>query len=105
MYELHVRHTLTSYIHLSGPSWETSTSTLLQVLVSIQAMILCDEPWYNEPGREMSYSRDATSGPSKAYNQTLRQHVRELYVRILCETYTDFVHSPLDCAGCNAGMA
>ncbi|KAE9964581.1 hypothetical protein BLS_008218 [Venturia inaequalis] len=28
-------------------------STLLQLLISIQAMILCAEPWYNEPGREV----------------------------------------------------
>lgn len=36
----------------SGPSWQPNKSTILQVLVSIQAMILCGEPWYNEPGRE-----------------------------------------------------
>lgn len=28
-------------------------STLLQLFISIQAMILCSEPWYNEPGREV----------------------------------------------------
>jgi ubiquitin-protein ligase len=34
-----------------GEPWNPNQSTLLQVLVSIQAMILCEEPWYNEPGK------------------------------------------------------
>ena len=33
----------------SGPGWVPGKSTLLQVLVSIQAMILCEEPIANEP--------------------------------------------------------
>ncbi|OAA65622.1 ubiquitin-conjugating enzyme [Niveomyces insectorum RCEF 264] len=35
-----------------GQSWHAEHSTLLQILVSIQAMIFCEEPYYNEPGRE-----------------------------------------------------
>ena len=35
-----------------GPKWNPSHSTPLQVLVSIQAMVFCEEPWYNEPGYE-----------------------------------------------------
>ena len=34
----------------SGPGWVPGRSTLLQVLISIQSMILCDEPYLNEPG-------------------------------------------------------
>ncbi|KAI0371531.1 ubiquitin conjugating enzyme family protein [Pilatotrama ljubarskyi] len=34
----------------SGPGWIPGKSTLLQVLISIQSMILCDEPYLNEPG-------------------------------------------------------
>ncbi|KAF2446851.1 UBC-like protein [Karstenula rhodostoma CBS 690.94] len=34
-----------------GEPWNPAESTLLQVLVSIQAMILCEDPWYNEPGK------------------------------------------------------
>ncbi|KAI0321805.1 hypothetical protein OF83DRAFT_1097239 [Amylostereum chailletii] len=34
----------------SGPGWVAGRSTLLQVLISIQSMILCDEPYLNEPG-------------------------------------------------------
>ncbi|KAK3626163.1 hypothetical protein LTR56_019951 [Elasticomyces elasticus] len=50
----------------AGEAWEPKKSTILQVLVSIQAMIFCDEPWYNEPGR--STNRDA----SLRHNQELQ---------------------------------
>ena len=36
----------------SGPGWVPGTSTLLQVLLSIQALILVDQPFFNEPGFE-----------------------------------------------------
>ncbi|KAK4446778.1 hypothetical protein QBC34DRAFT_410814 [Podospora aff. communis PSN243] len=50
-----------------GQGWEPNKSTLLQVLVSIQAMILNDQPWYNEPGRELTVA-DARS---KKYNKEI----------------------------------
>ena len=34
----------------AGPGWDPQHSTLLQVLVSIQALILVPDPYYNEPG-------------------------------------------------------
>ncbi|KAF7191160.1 putative ubiquitin-conjugating enzyme protein 17, partial [Pseudocercospora fuligena] len=37
----------------SGEPWDSEKSTLRQVLVSIQAMIFCETPYLNEPGREM----------------------------------------------------
>jgi ubiquitin-protein ligase len=36
----------------AGPSWNPAQSTLLQVLVSIQSLILVPEPFFNEPGFE-----------------------------------------------------
>lgn len=36
-----------------GQRWDPNSSTLLQVLVSIQAMVFCEEPYYNEPGHEL----------------------------------------------------
>ncbi|OTA76487.1 hypothetical protein M434DRAFT_42482, partial [Hypoxylon sp. CO27-5] len=52
----------------SGEPWRASQSTLLQVLVSIQSMILCEQPWYNEPGRE-DYENKAQSAK---YNNDVR---------------------------------
>ena len=51
-----------------GERWQPGKSTILQVLVSIQSMIFCDEPWYNEPGRE----RSRNDAQSKAYNAAVR---------------------------------
>jgi len=54
-----------------GPGWIAGRSTLLQVLISIQSMILCEEPYLNEPGW-------ATSGgtpQSKAYSANVRRMV------------------------------
>jgi hypothetical protein len=36
--------------------------------VSIQSMILCEEPWYNEPGREVAQSQ----AQSTRYNNEVR---------------------------------
>lgn len=52
----------------SGEPWRPYQSTLLQVLVSIQSMILCEQPWYNEPGRE-DYVNKALSAK---YNNDVR---------------------------------
>lgn len=51
-----------------GESWSVS-STLRQVMLSIQALILCQEPFYNEPGDEaLNGTRDGAAH-SKMYNE------------------------------------
>lgn len=57
----------------SGEPWRPDISTLLQVFVSIQSMVFCDEPWCNEPGRE----NQVGSGPSLSYNRTIRMLTME----------------------------
>jgi len=57
-----------------GPGWNAETSTLLQLLVSLQGMVLVDYPLENEPGHEgMSQEAD-----SLAYNKGIR-HATLLY--------------------------
>ncbi|KAF4604796.1 hypothetical protein EYR40_003578 [Pleurotus pulmonarius] len=53
-----------------GPNegWVPYKSTLLQVLVSIQSMILIDLPWFNEPGRGKA---TADCKPSNDYNKEI----------------------------------
>jgi len=53
----------------SGPGWDPQVSTILQVLVSIQAMVFVDYPYTNEP----SYESQGQSEQSHAYNKGLRQ--------------------------------
>lgn len=55
----------------SGPSW-TPASTLLQVLVSIQSLILVPEPFFNEPGLEKQMGTACGKKQSNSYNSTVR---------------------------------
>jgi ubiquitin-protein ligase len=45
-----------------GEAWEPGTSTLLQVIVSIQGLVLVDEPYYQEAG----YEKQAAGGSEEA---------------------------------------
>lgn len=58
----------------SGPGWNPKESTLLQVLVSIQALIFVNEPYFNEPGYESSKNTPYGVQRSEAYNLNIRQH-------------------------------
>lgn len=56
-----------------GEPWKPGESTLLQVLITLQAMILCEEPWYNEPGREALYHHETKNGQAAVYNQNIHE--------------------------------
>jgi ubiquitin-protein ligase len=58
----------------SGPGWVSGHSTLLQVLVSIQSLILVPDPYYNEPAHERVRETEHGAALSKAYNQDIRKH-------------------------------
>lgn len=51
-----------------GEQWN-ETSTLLQVLISIQSLILCSEPYYNEPGYERMYGTPQGDSESLKYSE------------------------------------
>ncbi|KAJ1253779.1 hypothetical protein BS78_03G004500 [Paspalum vaginatum] len=50
--------------------WGKSNSTMLQVLVSIQGLVLNDKPYFNEPGNKNTAKTVAGEKNSLAYNQT-----------------------------------
>jgi len=52
-----------------GEQWNAETSTIIQVLVSIQSLILCAEPYYNEPGFERNYGTSVGNAESNRYNE------------------------------------
>jgi len=58
----------------SCEKWNPAQSTMLQVLISIQALVLNEKPFYNEPG----YERNANSAEGLAnaldYNDTAFQY-------------------------------
>jgi ubiquitin-protein ligase len=56
-----------------GESW-TSSSTILQVLLSIQSIIFCEEPYFNEPGYERERGTEKGKIISNKYNEPVRFH-------------------------------
>ena len=56
-----------------GESWHPKTSTLLQVLMSIQALILVPDPFFNEPGYERNRGTPEGNAQSRSYNETIRE--------------------------------
>lgn len=57
-----------------GEKWNPQTSTLLQILVSIQSQILVENPFYNEPGYESSYNTTSGKMQSEEYNQNIQYY-------------------------------
>jgi len=52
--------------------WNSQTSTLQQLLISVQSQIFIDKPYLNEPGYESRYSKEQ----SIIYNNTYNLYVR-----------------------------
>lgn len=51
-----------------GPSWDCKKSSLLQVLISLQALVLVEKPYYNEPG----FDESPDKGECEEYSQQQR---------------------------------
>jgi len=54
-----------------GEKWNPKTSTFLQVLISIQSLILVENPYFNEPGWEKEMHTKKGQINSKKYNEPL----------------------------------
>lgn len=57
-----------------GPGWVSGQSTLLQVLISIQSLILVPDPYFNEPAYEILRGTPQGDAKNKAYNQIIRSY-------------------------------
>jgi ubiquitin-protein ligase len=56
-----------------GPGWDPVRSTLLQVLISIQSLIMVDEPFFNEPSFQTRLGTPQGNAASSSYNATVRE--------------------------------
>ncbi|GAX26100.1 baculoviral IAP repeat-containing protein 6 [Fistulifera solaris] len=78
----------------SGPGWEPNKSTLLQVLISIQAMVLVKDPYFNEPGFHPNQHNAAEK--SEQYNRQIRSYTTTYALRdmlkhlISSDLYSEF---------------
>ena len=60
-----------------GEKWNNKTSSFLQVLVSIQSLILVDKPYFNEPGYERIMNTLEGDTKSFEYNEEIRYYTIE----------------------------
>jgi len=75
-----------------GEKWIPEQSTILQVLNSIQSLILIDEPYYNEPGWERYRGTPEGINKVKTYNNSIR-----LYT--MTHSMNDAMERPSDYGG------
>jgi baculoviral IAP repeat-containing protein 6 len=70
-------------------TWNINNSTLIQIYISIQAQILIDKPYYNEPG----YEQQSSVLKSTEYNNNIRLYTMKYAMLDLLqkpETYSQF---------------
>eukprot|EP00038_Savillea_parva_P013187 m.209416 g.209416 ORF g.209416 m.209416 type:complete len:957 (-) comp24598_c0_seq1:113-2983(-) len=53
----------------NGPGWDPKTSSILQLLLSVQGLVLVDEPYFNEPGFEKLKGTAEGTRASKLYSE------------------------------------
>ena len=82
----------------TGPGWIPGSSTLLQVLISIQSLILVPDPYYNEPGYASQKGTLRGDRESENYDRNIRQQtltwgMKDQLENIGCATckYPEFV--------------
>jgi len=63
---------LGTWIGSKSESWNPNSSTLLQVLISIQSLIFNDQPYFNEPGWERELGTKKGDDNSRIYNYQIR---------------------------------
>lgn len=77
--------------------WNAQTSSFLQVLVSIQSLILVPEPYFNEPGYERSRGTPSGNQSSKEYNANICQASVKWamleQVRNPCPCFKEVIHT------------
>ncbi len=75
-----------------GESWNINTSSLNQLLISIQSQILIDEPYYNEPGHERAIGTPHGIKSSAEYNYNIRQYTLDhtMCDLLVSNTYPEF---------------
>ena len=61
------------FITLLGAYWATSLPKVTQVLVSIQSMILVNDPYYNAPSLEDGRSSSRLGQQAQAYNHKIQR--------------------------------
>ncbi|VDO24422.1 unnamed protein product [Haemonchus placei] len=71
-------------------TWNPAKSNIFQVLLSIQALILVPEPYFNEAGYESRKQQSEMSDRSRRYNETATINSLEYLLKVYLEPPGDF---------------
>jgi len=71
---------LNTWSGAQGENWDPKSSSILQVLVSIQSQIFVEDPYFNEPGFERQLGTETGKRDSAKYNDKLKPHTMELAI-------------------------
>ena len=77
-----------------GESWNKDISTFLQVLISIQSLIMVENPYFNEPGYEKSMNTPSGQSRNFDYTDNIRlENIRVAMVGMLKSKneYSEFI--------------
>lgn len=70
---IRISHQFSTWRGRPEERWSPDTSSLLQVIVSIQSLILVSDPYFNEPGYERWRNTPAGISASREYDANIRQ--------------------------------
>jgi ubiquitin-protein ligase len=56
----------------ASESWIPGTSTMMQIMISIQSLVMIPEPYFNEPGFETTFNTNSGKQASIKYNYSVR---------------------------------
>ena len=74
-----------------GESWIENLSTLIQVFISIQSLILIEDPYFNEPGYEREKNTTTGTKKSDSYNSKIRLYtMKHAMLGLLKKPYIGF---------------
>ncbi|CAE7665198.1 unnamed protein product [Symbiodinium pilosum] len=74
--------------------WDSQSSRAVQVLVSIQSLILVPQPYFNEPGFETQIGTPPGDNASKAYNAAVRENcIRWAMIEVLRRPSPEFAEA------------
>jgi len=67
-----------------GESWNPEMSTLLQLIISIQSLILVEQPYFNEPGYESTMHSQDGIKKSTIYSENIRlETIKVAMIKVL----------------------
>lgn len=76
----------------NSENWNSETSTLFQLLLSVQSQILVEDPWFNEPGRDGHRNNPRYRDTVEEYNNEIQLYTIQHAIIGLADTtiYGDF---------------